>query len=314
MYKAFLMSPYLPVSTPPGFPFGLSSSMDTLDTLLGNYSEPDECTYIVHFPGLGCNPAASFHRTLLPPPFESIAPESMSTQGLIEKTMPLPRMLQTLSRVIPTPRFVLPSWKQDRQFSITHVPLAVLDLGAEHYPTHALFVFSPIDPSRMSMYLVHSIVLEMYCPALHASLPPSPTSSIAYTPTIRPRIITIPVHPVCIAYPEAFGILLPYFYTRDPEFLVCQCLPLFKWTSLDPFDELQNKFFRVSLGYFLAQMVPYQTLIEHTVKTVMLAKSAWQLTTLNAEFWKVLENCYEILLNAIAYTTTGRSLKRILND
>ncbi|KAJ4475181.1 hypothetical protein C8J55DRAFT_517537 [Lentinula edodes] len=288
--------------------------MNTLDILLRNYSEPDECAYIVHFPGLGCTPRTAFHRTIPLPPFETLTAQIMFFQDVVPEKMPLSRMLRTLSRVIS--RLLQPRWSQDGQFSISNVSLLVLDLSAEHYPTHALFAFSPRDPSRMSMYLVHSIVLEMFCPALHASLPFSPTSCMTFTPTIRPRVIIVPAHPICIAYPEAFGILLPYFYERDTHFLVSQCLPLFKWirTSQDPFVELEDESSRVSLGYFLAQMAPYMILIEHTVKTTMLARTAWQLIVLDDKLWRVLKCCYDILLNALAFTTTGQSLKDFLNE
>ncbi|KAJ3787797.1 hypothetical protein GGU10DRAFT_135183 [Lentinula aff. detonsa] len=289
--------------------------MSTLATLLSNWTEPGECTTVVHFhfPDEGPTPSIWFHRTIPLPPFETLTARILFFQDCLQEMISLSGMLRTLLRVTPSIPFVPPTWEQDGRFSVSHVPMFVLDVGASRYPTHALFTFSPDDPSRMSMYVVHSIILQMFCPALHASLPFSPTSSAIYTPTTLPRLIMVPAYPICIAYPEALGIFLPYFYVRDTRSLVCQCLPLLDWTSQDHdiFVDLDDPAFLVSLGYYLALTVPYQTIVESTVKTYTLSISAWQLTVLDTKLWRVLHGCYEILLNALAYTTAGCSLKRL---
>ncbi|KAJ3754023.1 hypothetical protein EV360DRAFT_87227 [Lentinula raphanica] len=290
--------------------------MASLRGLLEDYSAAEECTTIVHFPSTDDTSILSLPRLVPPVPYAAATALDLYTQDQLPRNYPLARMLETLSGALPISRFA-PGWGPNGQLSMTHLDLCVVDVEAMYYPTHALFAFSPNDTTQMTLYLVHCVVLWVFCPAFYDKLPYSPIQEDIFSPTIIPRCITVPVHPFCIAYPEALGIFLPYFYLRDTRTLVCQCLPLLDWISRNDDNiiaTLQDKSVGESLGYALAQEVPFQTLVEFTVKTYSLSLSAWDMTIQDPQLWTILSCCYEILLNALAYTTAGCTLTSLMDE
>lgn len=218
--------------------------------------------------------------------------------------------MQTLLKASVSPRNTFPGYITEE--GLADVKIVVSDLGANHYPSHLIASFAPNNPMHMLLYPVHACILEMFCPSIRSSFGSSPMEDINFEPTLIPREVSIPVKQILLTFPETLGILLTYFYTRSLHLIVRQCLPMYTAKpDEEPVNDLleeDNQDYVKSLGYVISQSVTYHTLIEYIMKTTMLAETALEMITIDIELWPLLDACYQVMLNALAFATAGCSL------
>ncbi|KAJ7216481.1 hypothetical protein GGX14DRAFT_604878 [Mycena pura] len=194
------------------------------------------------------------------------------------------------------------------------IAITLKDTGSDYPPpTHMLALYRPVakdaPTARRHVTLVptHSVVLALHC----ALLPPFTLRAAApeYAPADSTGAqLTVPVQPLGLPAPPAFAPLAAFLYTKRADQLLKALLPAPPPAALGSGSGSGSDTERRGFAARLAATYTGQALMDHALRVYGLWQNACVLGVHVDELWDAVALAWDVLLAALAFSTSQEHL------